>query len=771
MSQRLPSPVSPVPVLPATSPAAPWGRIRAGALGALLLAGVAGAATVTVTPIAPAGIPASAPRQTLTGTSGVAERFVYTDLDQANGTIVGFIPGEDLLHLVALLDDMGYAGSDPFADGTLTLLARRGSIYVNVDPDGRAGARRAVTLTRLDGLAAGALDPARDLRWDANDGRDIPVMEIAIYNNDPDYNLYPVLTTGTSGSDLWLRAWFGITNAEANQAAAAGQPYYPKPNNFRLYLNPTGTGIPPNGSVVLRLPLITQLVPDSGVDPQAPDQYIDWWGGGRVDLFAAPVADGAPPPELTALYTSKPGQTVIDPATLPQDAVPPECPDCQQPLQIFKDTQGVFKNNAPSQLTEYTLGTVDQGTDPPTLGTYSGAVDIDVSYVDTAFLPAAMAPLNPDVSSLNQVGYVGTPQSVALFKGALQRFIASGSPFAGWPQFLADGTRLPLLKLASTAHAVAGDPDLTPPATWAPITALLANWEACLPDTNQADICQAIRSVRELFIANYDNYQSIFPSQSSCNQTLGPVARTESLLIAHVYGFTPFGENCSDPTINLLENTPGYADNNSAGFRVVKSTFDDLQYWPDGSFNPYVLLIHGSEYVDAPNVYAYSVDDAVGNLQADGIGFVIAVGGTAGLPNPNPASPPVNVNFGAPSDFGEWIKYGVCTTDPTQMRDVNPNFRSIAFYVQQENLADCPISLLAKWSPNGEQVVYSFKLKTLNFPKGSNSLDPSTHAPIDCTGLGPIQQNLCDSIFAYAETNIGRGPDTRSVIVPGVYPH
>ena len=63
------------------------------------------------------------------------------------------------------------------------------------------------------------------------------------------------------------------------------------------------------------------------------------------------------------------------------------------------------------------------------------------------------------------------------------------------------------------------------------------------------------------------------------------------------------------------------------------------------------------------------------------------------------------------------------------------------------------------------------KLNTLDFPKGSNSLDPATHAPIDCDGLDPIQENLCASIFAYAETNPGRGPDARTVIVPGVYPH
>ena len=261
-----------------------------GAIGALALLTAATAAALT----GQVSTAATAPRQTLTGTAGLAEQFVYSDLGQANGSIVGFTPDEDLLDVAALLAARGYAGTDPFADGTLTLTARRGSVYVSVDPDGRAGLLRAVTLTRLDGLAADALDPARDVRWRLDDGLgdpEIPWMEIAIYNNDPDYNLYPVLTTGTSGSDLWLRAWFGITNEQANKAVGEGKPYFPKPNNFRIYVNPTGTGIAPGHSVVLRLPLITQLVPDGAVDRQAPDQYIDWWGGGRVELFAAPVAD------------------------------------------------------------------------------------------------------------------------------------------------------------------------------------------------------------------------------------------------------------------------------------------------------------------------------------------------------------------------------------------------------------------------------------------------------------------------------------------------
>jgi hypothetical protein len=605
----------------------------------------------------------------------------------------------------------------------------------------------------------------------------IPEMQIRIFNNDPKYNVYPVLTTGTSTSNLWLQAWFKVTKAQARDAAAQGKPFYPKTDNFRLYINPTGSGIPPKSSVTLTLPFITQLVPTSQVDPRKDDQFIDWWGGGRVEIFAAPVADGAPPPELTELYTRRSSQTEI--RNLPAGAKVPTCQGCQ-PLKLFKDTGGVFKNNAPSQLTEYTLGVINQDADPPALGTFFGAVDIDVSYVDTAALPAAMAPWNPEGAPLNQVGYVGTLLGVDAFKDAMSRFITPSSPFAGWPRFLSDTTKQPILKLASTLHATAGDPDLAPP-PWPPIERLREQWRRCLPATETSPICRSIRTVRQMFVANYDNYKAIFGKSAACDKAKGPVQLTEDLLVAHVYGFSPFVENCSDAGINLIEKTPGYAENNSRKFQEVKATFDELNYWPDGSFNPYLLLIHGRNaapdragtgYVDALNVYAYSVDDAVGNLQADGRGFVIAVGGPAGLPNPNPASPPVHVNFGGPNGFGEWTHYGVCTTDKAKMRAVNPDFRSIAFYVQKENLGNCPISLLARWKPDGKEVVYSFKLKSLDFPYGENSLSPKTHAAIDCSGAGgPIPARLCQDVFAYAEKHQGKGPDTRTVIVPAVYPH
>ncbi len=599
-------------------------------------------------------------------------------------------------------------------------------------------ARSAICALTAAAFLAGGIDVAR-----AQSG--VPTMPIKIYNNSPNFNIYPVLTTGTSTSSLWLQAWFKVPKAQM------GNNPYPKLNSFRFYINPTGTGIPPGESVTITLPLFTALVPKAKVDPKLPDQYIDWWGGGRIEIFDAPVSTGSPPPALTALYTQRPTQTVVSPILNTQI---PTCQGCTGNLIMFKDTGGGFKNNEPSQLTEYTLGAINQSKDPVELNTNN--VDFDVSYVDTAYLPVAMTPYNTTLPRIAQVGYVGTPQPIGKFRQALRKFVAADSPYVGWPQFI-NNQKKKILKIPSLLHIYAGDPDMTRK-PWPPINKITAGWNACLPTTNTTPYCKKLRAVRQMFQANYNNYRKIYPSK--CDTSKKPVVLTEALMIQHVYEFTPFGENCADPKANLLEKTPGYSASGSAKFHRVKNIFDELQYWPDGRFDPYVLLIHGKDYVNAPNVYAYSVDDAVGNLQAEGTGMILAVGGKKGLPNPNPAAPPMNVNFGfAKTDNVRFVKYGICTMTPD--KPVDPDFASFGLSVLEKNLDKCPLSLV-----DNRGAIYNFKIKPgVPFPIGVNKLTPETKAPIDCSQSGQ-HSNWCNNIFAYSEEPVGRGPNTMYVITP-----
>src|SRR5262249_28869955 len=153
----------------------------------------------------------------------------------------------------------------------------------------------------------------------------------------------------------------------------------------------------------------------------------------------------------------------------------------------------------------------------------------DVSYVDTAFLPAAMVPFNTTLPPIAQVGYVGTPLPIDAFRAALNKFIAADSPYSGWPQFI-DNQGNTILKLPSVLHIMAGDPDMTPK-PWPPVDQLRTNWNGCLP-ANPTAFCQDIRAVRQLFLDNYKNYREIFPAK--CDPSKQPVELTEDLVISHV---------------------------------------------------------------------------------------------------------------------------------------------------------------------------------------------------------------------------------------------
>lgn len=548
----------------------------------------------------------------------------------------------------------------------------------------------------------------------------IPMMKIKIFNNSSTYNIYPVLSTGTSSFDPWLQSVFEVPKSELKEKK------FPKLNQFRIYINPTGDGIPPNESVTIKLPLYTQLVPTNKIDPTQTDQYIDWWGGARIEIFDAPAADGKPSDALTANYKDRDGQEVVKPI---DTAEVPTCKRCQ-PFTIFKDPNGL-KHNEPSQLTEYTLGALNLNKDPIELNDHN--VDFDVSYVDDAYLPVAMEPFKND-----QVGYVGMVNSIEDFRAALEKFTDTNSPYAGWPLYV-DNQDEKILKIPSTLHIFGGDPDLTP-MPWPPVQQLIDDWDDCVANANDSKFCKDIRAVREMFMENYKNYKKNYKNMN-CNQDKEPVKLDEALMRQHVQGWGPFNEHCG-ANQNLLEQTPGYEKANSKKYQKIKDRFDDLQYLKSGKFNPYALLIHGEDYIGAPNVYAYSVDDAVGNMQADGKGLIIAVGGPKGLPNPEPATPPIHVSFGySETDPVRFKKYGICTDTPN--KKVDPDFAS--FDISITSIGKCTLSFIDNLDRE-----YSFEIKSQPPYPNKNRLTPDTHEPIDCrANKESYNKTWCDNIFAY----------------------
>jgi hypothetical protein len=282
-------------------------------------------------------------------------------------------------------------------------------------------------------------------------------------------------------------------------------------------------------------------------------------------------------------------------------------------------------------------------------------------------------------------------------------------------------------------------------------------WKNCTAGGTDR-ICSNIRDVHDLFAANYANYSRNYRTAFSggCDQgkDLDPQKLDDDSMLAHVYPWTPFNANCSAQT-NLLEDTPGYQENNFFLYQSVKAEFDALNNWPTGEFNPYVKLIHDPQYLNAQYVYAYSVDDAVGNMQTTGEGLIIAVGGTAGLPNPNPATAPIHVPFGwAATDTVRFVKYGICTNTPDQ--DVNPNFTS--FDLSTNQISDCTLSFMDNQNPPN---LYFFHIAKqppyASRPPDNQPVPAINKTMIDCSGNTQfITDTWCANIFGYTQAAMGQ---------------
>ena len=88
-----------------------------------------------------------------------------------------------------------------------------------------------------------------------------------------------------------------------------------------------------------------------------------------------------------------------------------------------------------------------------------------------------------------------------------------------------------------------------------------------------------------------------------------------------------------------------------------------------------------------PGVYAYSVDDAVGNLNVNATGYIVDIASTEHLENQTPAGPPINISLGyAYSAPVKFVQYSVC--GPNKNKPVNPAFPIV--YHQRHQPANVP---------------------------------------------------------------------------------
>jgi hypothetical protein len=572
----------------------------------------------------------------------------------------------------------------------------------------------------------------------------IPVQTIKIFN-DSFQQIYAEFEVGKPSPDLWIQDICNVPDADKDKL-------YPYPTTVtnRIYINGL-TGIPPGGSATITLPLYTQLA--ATVVPTSNNQYAEWWQGQNMQIFAAPKGSGPPKALQNYFDGTAPTRPAGSQAPMVFEASNPTKPTCAAggnldscTLTFVTDTAGTLPKFAPSQLVEATLG-ANQGKVPkPTDGSITSFLfptqaDFDVSYVNVADLAAAMGPVGND-----QAGYVGSPMLPGGFITLLNKFQSLNT----WPTFIdLDGTRAAIAKLPSPLELMArlsgaaAPSDLTPLVppqswpnnVWQPIQTLRRNWNTYSKEPNcehSADgyttFCDAVLDVRDLIHANYVKYQALMEA-GTC--TGGAVSETADRTVAHVYGWQPWieaasgkeGEGCN-PKANLLENTPDYGseDKTYAKYAKVKTEFDNLNYggpfgvaWQPPApyfFNPWVTFIHGTPpgnrdpdkgNLGIPGVYAYSVDDAVGNLNVYATGYIVDIGSTEHLENQNAAGPPINISLGfSIDDAVKFDTYSVC--GPNKEKKVNA--ADPAFIISAINPQNCPV-----WLRDNNGTNYTFTVK------------------------------------------------------------
>ena len=90
--------------------------------------------------------------------------FVYQGVRDAGDTITDFVPGKDKLDLRQLLASLGWAGTDPVAEGWIAFTpTRTGQTQMNLQVGGRTPTSEPRAFVFLNGIQPGAIVPARDL--------------------------------------------------------------------------------------------------------------------------------------------------------------------------------------------------------------------------------------------------------------------------------------------------------------------------------------------------------------------------------------------------------------------------------------------------------------------------------------------------------------------------------------------------------------------------------------------------------------------------------
>ena len=514
----------------------------------------------------------------------------------------------------------------------------------------------------------------------------IPTKVLEIFNNSTE-TIWPVIETPIQAVDFWMQAQFGY-----NQAQRAANPFKTT-KQYRVYVNPTaGGGVPAGQSVFISVPFYTNLVL-SPIGGSAPDQYADWFDAMRVYIYddwnslnVNGFSKDTSIPVSGEVLTCLSGSTACTPGT---------------PFAVYAGAEGLPLSD-PAQLTEYTFCDV---LTPATAGAFPidcTHVDYDISSVDQVYLPVAMEPYGN-----NLVGWNGSIMSVTDFRSILNDFAATFK----WPKYLGippyDITLMP--RLPGAYNIMIGNQSLTSDQTLI-VAQLTQNWLANVgsaPDYVTVDA---------LFRANYEYYKTICAT---------PTPLTTLYLLQHVYGWVPFND-CGATTVgNDLKSTPTtpFVPAYNGNYDQAVEAYHRMQY--SGPFNPYVQLIHNPGYLNT-QMYAYSIDDAVGNMNEIGNGLIMTIAGLNGLPNPEEYDKTLITTvspgaWDASLNRPYFSAYGICSATANQ-----PLVKGGSFRAQIPNTSyPCQITI-----QDTNNVKYSFTL--IQAPPYLNNSGQTTATYISC---------------------------------------
>jgi hypothetical protein len=514
----------------------------------------------------------------------------------------------------------------------------------------------------------------------------IPTKTIKIYNNT-DKLIYPLIETNTNNVDEWLQAYFGTCDSSAFRHTI----------NYRIYINEL-QGIAPHKFVAIDVPLYTKLTDDTA-PAEGEDKYINWWNGGRIKIYDSLITYQEDLAKDTKASTHSDGVT----CSKANDS------DCKS-LTIYYG-KGALADSTPNQLTEYTFAGAPLKENGNGLRVWAiQDVDWDVSYVDSAYLPIAMG-----VMGNKYIGYTGTILDAPTFKNKILEFIAPNSIGYNWSHYIIPGTD-EIIKLPGTYNYMRGvlNKTVSEAPKESPLNNMFTIWKSCFqqgsPSPNYYDfdelknnpaiscsgIFQAdIWRVQQFFLQNLKQYQNLsLDKKTGCDynhfiQTLKDqnVPMNKEVL-ARIYGWVPFNDYCNNASAanSLCKTSSNPNDPNiknpdptkcTKEYHEVHKIYRDLEYSYTGkkypvdkqhNFNPYVQLLHGKEFLGMHG-YAFSIDDAVGNMQESGNGLIITVGGDQGLENTNAYDPQaaIIVTMGSPqAGRPTWKKYDACDASLAQ---------------------------------------------------------------------------------------------------------